>query len=57
MNFKEDTLAAAADNKLVEGGALTAGTQTPTTMLTNVTQILKKVFAVSKKADAKKTIW
>ena len=30
FEFQEDTLAAAADNKMVEGGALTAGTQTPT---------------------------
>ena len=54
FEFQEDSLAAAADNKLVEGGALSAGTQTPTTMLTNTTQILSKVFAVSKTADSTK---
>ena len=52
FEFQEDSLAAAADNKLVEGGALSAGTQTPTTMMTNTTQILSKVFAVSKTADS-----
>ena len=55
FEFQEDTLASAGDNKLVEGGALSAGTQTPTNMLTNVTQILSKTFAVSKTADAIKT--
>ncbi len=55
FEFQEDTLASAGDNKLVEGGALSAGTQTPTNMLTNTTQILSKTFAVSKTADSIKT--
>ena len=55
FEFQEDTLASAGDNKLVEGGALSAGTQTATNMLTNTTQILSKTFAVSKTADAIKT--
>ena len=52
FSFQEDTLAAAADNKLVEGGTLSEATRSPTTLLSNVTQILSKTFQVSATADA-----
>tara|TARA_A100001035_G_scaffold110908_1_gene86991 strand:+ start:1944 stop:2279 length:336 start_codon:yes stop_codon:yes gene_type:complete len=52
FSFQEDTLAAAADNKLVEGGTLSEATRSPTNLLSNVTQILSKTFQVSATADA-----
>ena len=52
FSFQEDTLATAADNKLVEGGTLSEATRSPTTLLSNVTQILSKTFQVSATADA-----
>ena len=52
FSFQEDTLAAAADNKLVEGATLSESTRNPTTLLSNVTQILSKTFEVSSTADA-----
>ena len=55
FEWQEDALAAAADNKQVEGAAFSAGTQTATTLRTNNTQILSKVFEVSATADAIKT--
>lgn len=55
FEWQEDALAAAADNKAVEGAAFSAGTQTATTLRTNNTQILTKVFEVSATADAIKT--
>jgi len=51
----EDTLAAGADNKAVEGAAFSAGTLSPTTLRSGTTQILTKVFEVSATADAVKT--
>lgn len=53
--YMEDTLAAGADNKAVEGAAFSAGTQSPTTLRSGTTQILTKVFEVSSTADAVKT--
>ena len=55
FEWQEDSLAAAANNAQVEGAAFTAGTLTATTMRTNNTQILSKVFEVSATADAVKT--
>lgn len=55
FEYQEDTLAAGADNKAVEGAAFSAGTQSPTTLRTGTTQILTKVFEVSATADAVKT--
>ena len=55
FEWQEDSLAAAADNKAVEGASFSAGTQTATTLRTNNTQILTKVFEVSATADAIKT--
>lgn len=52
FEWQEDALAAAADNKALEGAAFSAGTQTATTLRTNNTQILTKVFEVSATADA-----
>lgn len=51
----QDSLAAAADNKAVEGADPTMATLSPTTMLTGNTQILTKAFQVSATADAIKT--
>ena len=51
FSFQEDTLAAAADNKLVEGGTLSEATRSPTNLLSNVTQILSKTFEVSSTAN------
>jgi hypothetical protein len=53
--YMEDTLAAAADNKAVEGADPTMATLTATTMRTGNTQILTKAFQVSATADAIKT--
>lgn len=53
--YQEDTLAAAADNKAVEGADPTMATLSPTTMRTGNTQILTKAFQVSATADAIKT--
>ena len=55
FEWQEDSLAAAANNAQVEGAAFTAGTLSATTMRTNNTQILSKVFEVSATADAVKT--
>ena len=55
FEYMEDTLAAGADNKAVEGAAFSAGTQSPTTLRSGTTQILTKVFEVSSTADAVKT--
>ena len=53
--YMQDSLAAAADNKAVEGADPTMATLSPTTMLTGNTQILTKAFQVSATADAIKT--
>ena len=53
--YQEDSLAAAADNKAVEGADPTIGSLTATTMRTGNTQILTKSFQVSGTADAIKT--
>ena len=42
--YQEDTLAAAADNKAVEGADPTMATLSPTTMRTGNTQILTKAL-------------
>ena len=55
FEWQEDSLASAANNAQVEGAAFSAGTLTATTMRTNNTQILSKVFEVSATADAVKT--
>ena len=55
FEWQEDSLAAAANNAQVEGAAFTAGTLSATTMRTNNTQIMSKVFEVSATADAVKT--
>lgn len=55
FEWQEDSLAAAANNAQVEGASFSAGTLTATTMRTNNTQILSKVFEVSATADAVKT--
>ena len=55
FEWQEDSLAAAANNAQVEGAAFSAGTLSATTMRTNNTQILSKVFEVSATADAVKT--
>ena len=53
--YQQDTLAAAADNKAVEGADPSMATLTATTMKTGNTQILTKAFQVSATADAIKT--
>lgn len=53
--YMEDTLAAAADNKSVEGADPTIGSLSATTMRTGNTQILTKSFQVSATADAIRT--
>ena len=45
--YQEDTLAAAADNKAVEGADPTMATLSPTTMRTGYTQILTKALILS----------
>ena len=53
--YQQDNLAAAADNKAVEGADPSMATLTATTLLTGNTQILSKAFQVSATADAIKT--
>ena len=53
--WQEDSLAAAADNKAVEGADASMATLSPTTLRTNNTQIFTKAFQVSATADAVKT--
>lgn len=53
--YQEDTLAAAADNKAVEGADPSMATLSATTMRTGNTQIMTKAFQVSATADAIKT--
>lgn len=50
--WQTDTLAAAAANRAVEGDDSTYATASPTTMLSNYTQISKKTVMVSGTADA-----
>lgn len=50
--WQTDSLAAAATNRFVEGDDSTYATASPTTMLTNYTQISKKTVMVSGTADA-----
>jgi hypothetical protein len=52
--WQTDSLAAAAANRAVEGDDSTYATASPTTMLANYTQILKKSVMVSGTADAVK---
>lgn len=53
--YQTDSLASAADNKMVEGADATMATLTATTMITGNTQILSKAFQVSATSDAIKT--
>ena len=55
FEWQEDSLAAAADNKAIEGADASMATLSPTTMRTNNTQILTKAFQVSATADSIKT--
>lgn len=50
--WQTDSLAAAAANRAIEGDDSTFATATPTTMLSNYTQIVKKTVMVSGTADA-----
>lgn len=50
--WQTDSLAAAAANRQIEGDESTYATATPTTMLSNRTQITKKTVKVSGTADA-----
>lgn len=50
--WQTDNLAAAAANRAIEGDDSTYATATPTTMLSNYTQIAKKTVMVSGTADA-----
>lgn len=50
--WQTDTLAAAAANAVIEGDDATNTAVTPTTRLTNSTQILRKVFQVSDTQEA-----
>lgn len=52
--WQTDSLAAAAANRAIEGDDSTFATATPTTMLSNYTQIVKKTVMVSGTADAVK---
>jgi len=52
--WQTDALAAAAANKQVEGDDASFTTATPTTMLSNRTQILRKTLVVSRTADTVK---
>ena len=52
FSFLEDSLAAAADNKMVEGADASFATLTPATQRTLTTQILSKAFLVSASSDA-----
>jgi hypothetical protein len=49
--WQTDSLAAAAANRQVEGDDATFATATPTTMLSNYTQISRKTLIVSRTAD------
>lgn len=49
--WQTDSLGAAAANRQVEGDDATYATATPTTMLTNYTQISRKTLIVSRTAD------
>lgn len=49
--WQTDSLAAAAANRAIEGDDSTYATASPTTMLTNYTQIVKKTVLVSGTAD------
>ena len=53
--YQQDTLAAAADNKAVEGADPSMATLTATTMKSGNTQILTKAFQVSATSDAIRT--
>lgn len=50
--WQTDSLAAAGANRAIEGDDSTYATATPTTMLSNYTQIVKKTVMVSGTADA-----
>lgn len=50
--WQTDSLAAAAANRAIEGDDSTFATASPTTMLSNYTQIVKKTVMVSGTADA-----
>ena len=50
--YQEDSLAAAADNKAVEGADPSMGSLSATTLRSATTQILSKAFQVSATADA-----
>lgn len=52
FQWQEDSLAAVAANAQVEGFTAVDGTQTPTVMRQNVTQILSKVIRISDTNDA-----
>lgn len=52
--WQTDSLAAAATNRAVEGDDSTYATASPTTMLSNYTQIVKKSVMISGTADAVK---
>lgn len=55
FEWQEDSLANAAVNAAVEGADASMATLSPTTMRSNVTQILTKAFQISATADAIKT--
>lgn len=52
FQWQTDTLAKAGENAVAEGAAAADGTLTSTTVLSNVTQILRKVVKVSDTANA-----
>ena len=52
FSFLEDSLAAAADNKMVEGADASFATLSPATQRNLTTQILSKAFLVSASSDA-----
>lgn len=49
--WQTDSLAAAANNRVIEGADATFASATPTTILTNYTQISRKTVMVSRTAD------
>lgn len=55
FEWQEDSLANAAVNAAIEGADASMATLSPTTMRSNVTQILTKAFQISATADAIKT--
>ena len=55
FEWQEDSLASAAVNAAIEGADASMATLSPTTMRSNVTQILTKAFQISATADAIKT--